>query len=266
MLGKLMKYELRATGRVLLPLYAAFLVMTLIAKIFVNINSEATGFMISAGLVTTLYVIVIVGIAVMTFIMIIQRFYKNLMTDEGYLMFTLPVPVWQQVVSKMLLGLFWSVVCVIAVILSLFIIALDPGSFSQFISALINIDWRAFNEMNGVLICIEILVCMLVSTVASMSQIYCAIALGQLSDKHKIVMAVVAYIAISVILQTVATTAIVGLSVNAETMGLNAFFAAMDAPDVLQWMFNGITLGNLIFGGIMFAVTTYILKNKLNLE
>ncbi|MEG2638949.1 MAG: ABC transporter permease, partial [Clostridiales bacterium] len=48
MLGKLLKYETKATGRTLLPLYAALLIFALINKIFMNndfsvINTDTLG-------------------------------------------------------------------------------------------------------------------------------------------------------------------------------------------------------------------------------
>lgn len=266
MLGKLMKYELKATSRMLLPLYAALLAMTLIMKLFININSEATGYIVSASVAGMLYGIIIVGLLVMTFIMIVQRFYKNLMTDEGYLMFTLPVPVWQQVVSKMLIGLFWSVVCAVVIFLSIMIIGLDAAGVTGLIREIPNMDWSALISEGVLLIGVEFIISMIVGTLASMLQIYVSIALGQLSNKHKIVMAVVAYIAISTVIQMVMTIGSVSFFVGAETTGLGTFFAAMDPIDMLQWMINGLTIINLVLGTAMFFVTTYLLKHKLNLE
>ena len=44
-----------------------------------------------AVVMAIMYGMVIIAAFVITLIVIIQRFYKNLLTDEGYLMFTLPV-------------------------------------------------------------------------------------------------------------------------------------------------------------------------------
>lgn len=41
-----------------------------------------------------------VALFVLTMIVIIQRFYKGLLCDEGYLMFTLPVKPWQLIATK----------------------------------------------------------------------------------------------------------------------------------------------------------------------
>jgi hypothetical protein len=46
----------------------------------------------------------------MTLIVLIQRFYKNLLGDEGYLMFTLPVQSWSHILSKLAVSMLWTVV------------------------------------------------------------------------------------------------------------------------------------------------------------
>ena len=62
------------------------------------------------------YVITLIGIFVATMLITIQRFYKSLLGDEGYLMFTLPVRPWQLITSKLIVSALWSIVsCVVAV-------------------------------------------------------------------------------------------------------------------------------------------------------
>ena len=45
----------------------------------------------------------------LTLVLMVYRFYKNLMTDEGYLMFTLPVSRSQLIWSKLMVALAWGV-------------------------------------------------------------------------------------------------------------------------------------------------------------
>ena len=138
MLGKLIKHETRATSRIFLPLYGALLILTIFTKLvmaigapdfFSEMASSNKVAEIILGISFTLYFILIVGISVMTLVMIIQRFYKNLFTDEGYLMFSLPVKTWELVLSKLLVGMIWSAVCTIMIVLTFFIFSL--GYFSM---------------------------------------------------------------------------------------------------------------------------------------
>lgn len=263
-----MKYEIKGTARLLLPVYAALLVMTLLNKIFLSINSATTGFAMTVGISLTLYVCIIIALIVMTFIVIIQRFYKNLMTDEGYLMFTLPVPTWQQIVSKLIIALMWSFVCGIVIILSIMILAMDGASL-QYMGEFFQEMGRAFNSPEGgqaVVILIELFILMVVGICSNVLQIYTSISVGQLFGRHKIIAAFGAYIVINLILQIIFTTMTVSFALTSDTSMLNAFFNNMDPVAAVNWMLNIGTLGNLVLAAIYFVATNYILKNKLNLE
>ena len=104
MLGKLFKYEFRAVARTLVPLYLATLVLALVNGFATRFdNSFFTGLMIFA--------LTAFGIAifVVTIVLIIQRFWNNLLKDEGYLMFTLPVSPYELIASKLLSALIWII-------------------------------------------------------------------------------------------------------------------------------------------------------------
>ena len=97
MLRKLLKHEFRATGRIMLPMYLILLVTA------VGSNLAGRGMLdgryhilnILGVLIVTAFGIAICGALLMSFVLMIQRFYKNLLQDEGYLMFTLPASVHQ---------------------------------------------------------------------------------------------------------------------------------------------------------------------------
>ncbi len=95
MLGKLIKYEIKATARTFLPLFAALLISAGIYKLISALSAKAPQAPEIISLI--LYNIILVGVFVMTFVVMVQRFYKNLLSDEGYLMFTLPVKAWKHI-------------------------------------------------------------------------------------------------------------------------------------------------------------------------
>ena len=96
MLKKLLKYEFIATGRIFLPLYGALIVVSFLQKLFFDFNfgnMRNISLNILIGAIPVLFTTLVVAVIVTTFIMMIMRFYKNLLSSEGYLMFTLPVSV-----------------------------------------------------------------------------------------------------------------------------------------------------------------------------
>ena len=119
MLGKLLKYEIKATARTFLPMYALLIVFALINKFFMAVNADYLR--IPRIIAMSVFVVVIVGICVMTLIVTIQRFNKNLLTDEGYLSFTLPVKAHTHIDSKMIVSLMWSLLSVIVSFIAIFV-------------------------------------------------------------------------------------------------------------------------------------------------
>lgn len=275
MLGKLIKHETRATSRIFLPLYGALLILTIFTKLVMAIGapdffSEAASnnnnvAEIILGISFTLYFVLIIGICVMTLVMIIQRFYKNLFTDEGYLMFSLPVKTWELVLSKLLVGMIWSAVCTVMIILTFFIFSL--GAFSMMeLSQTIRSAYSMFYLQTGMelnLFMAELIIFILVETVASILMIYVSIAIGQLFNQHRIVAAFGAYIVITIAMQIIMSIAMAVFAIgNLENMVLNG----SEAMTTVQWLINGSTALNVVLGIGFYYVTHTIMKKRLNLE
>lgn len=275
MLGKLIKHETRATSRIFLPLYGALLILTIFTKLVMAIGapdffSEAASnnnnvAEIILGISFTLYFVLIIGICVMTLVMIIQRFYKNLFTDEGYLMFSLPVKTWELVLSKLLVGMIWSAVCTVMIVLTFFIFSL--GAFSMMeLSQTIRSAYSMFYLQTGMelnLFMAELIIFILVETVASILMIYVSIAIGQLFNQHRIVAAFGAYIVITIAMQIIMSIAMAVFAIgNLENMVLNG----SEAMKTVQWLINGSTALNVVLGIGFYYVTHTIMKKRLNLE
>lgn len=109
MLGKLLKHEFRATGRIMLPIYGAVIVLSLLASVSGRLMDREPGtfLYILFGLIVAAFVIGIIAALIMTAVLMIRRFYTNYLKDEGYLMHTLPVSVHALVWSKMIVSLVW---------------------------------------------------------------------------------------------------------------------------------------------------------------
>ena len=104
MLGKLFKYEVKATARIFLPLYFVLIVFAIINS-FMSFNAD--DFSLPQFITLTLYIFILVGMFVASLIVMIQRFYKNLLSEEGYLMFTLPVKPYKHIISKLIVSVMW---------------------------------------------------------------------------------------------------------------------------------------------------------------
>ena len=115
MFRKLLKYDIKEVGMVMMPLYAAMLVLAAAAGLSMrfSIMKGTRDFVASTvpGVVTLILMLVygalILGMAVMTLVMTTRNFRDNLLGSRGYLMNTLPVTTQSQVLSKSLNGLIW---------------------------------------------------------------------------------------------------------------------------------------------------------------
>ena len=111
MFGKLMKYELRYLIRIFAPMWAAVFALCVMFRVTVgpkltgnNLYLEGNEALFPAviGVIT---VFAIMTMMIVATVVLIQRFYKGMYGDEGYLMFTLPVTTGQLIHSKALSAL-----------------------------------------------------------------------------------------------------------------------------------------------------------------
>ena len=125
MLKKLLKYEFKATARTYGGMYLALLAASVLFGGSVwrwnSTNSDAYSTLV--GLLSLVYTAVIIGTVVVTIMTIVQRFYRNLLGREGYLMHTLPVTETQLVTSKLISSTVWSLCSILAACLSFGILA-----------------------------------------------------------------------------------------------------------------------------------------------
>lgn len=269
MLGKLIKYELKATSRFFLPLYLTLVIVSLLNLVFFNVPDTGEGsFSISnlaMGISMLVYVTLIVGMILMTLIVLIQRFYKNLLGDEGYLMFTLPVQSWSHIISKLAVSMFWIIISGIIALCSILIISaknISAADISKGLSMVIN-QFQQYFGAYSFLTGFQIVLFGLLALASTILTVYAAIALGHLFNKHKVLASFGMYIALKTVSQILMT-----LFSAAFFSGRNFRLAFGNMPDIAQ--INSFLMASIIYCGLIttcyFVLTNYILKKKLNLE
>lgn len=261
MLNKLMKYELRATSRLLVPLYLILLFISIINRFAFKLYSYSGVVGIISKLLIATYVISIFVVIIVTVLYMITRFYKNLLTDEGYLMFTLPVKAHELITSKLLITLLWLIIGIIAVLISLFIVFAAPDTLPYAINEIKEIMPNLSREFGGSwgLVFTELIFISLLSIVGNILLIYVSIALGQLFSNHKIIGSFAAYMIIHMVIQFLMILMLIpfGVYTSKNPMGVSLL------PQVI---FPAVII-ILMLGCICFYLATnYIFKRKLNLD
>ena len=270
MLRKLMKHEFRATARIMGPLYLVLLVTAICANFSARVMDRADSALLNmlSALVVMAFVVAIIGVCFMSFALMLQRFYRNLLRDEGYIMFTLPASVHQQVWSKLIVSTVWFVATGAAVILSFLVAVYEVGFVSAFFRGLQRVleAMTAYYALNGTAIALELLALCFVSGAAFALQFYAAMAVGHSFSNHKMALSVVFFFVFQFVSQIVGTVLLVSL----DGSPLFEFLSTLDIQlDAMAGVHIGICLLlvlSAVYGAIFYFLTTYFLKKRLNLE
>lgn len=263
MLGKLFKHEMRACSRLLLPLYLVLIVLTLLDRIVINLNIFKGYSVMIPGLITFAYIMSLLAIVIVSFVIIVMRFYKNLITDEGYLMFTLPVKPRELINSKLIAAMLWTLLSVIAVLGSIFAVVITPARF-RVLSENLNDGLQAMHSYFGAytaLLIAEFILIFLIATIQSILHIYSSVAIGQLVNGHKVLGSFAAYIVIYVTCQVI--------GVVATVVGGFIFRFNDSAPDSKLVVFGFMPMlfvYVLVFSIAFYWITDFLFRKKLNLE
>lgn len=267
MLGKLLKHELRATSRIMLPVYALLVISTGLFVLFVNLSNryDVLALEVFRMITGAIFCITIVGVSVLTLALMVYRFYKNYMTDEGYLMFTLPVSTGELIWSKLIVSVVWSLASsVLSCVAGLLALNLIPEVRISLPNLSELLDMIGLSSGQLTLYIIELALMLLFSTLSSFLMFYGAIALGHSFANHKIGLSVVFYLAFStaqsIILSFAGVYGIIGLAEG------GAFDAAPDPGQVYQLTVLGSGGLSLLIGAALYILTHQMLKRRLNLQ
>lgn len=258
MLSKLTKYEFKACMRTCTPVYLAVILAAILVRVFLVLPTDAALIEITRGLTMMLYGVLICAILLMTFIIQLQRFNKNLLGDEGYLMLTLPVTNGQHIISKSIVALILDFFAAVIIAISIIILVGDSETFraiGQFLQALFQVDYVLIYAL-------EVILLIIMASLSTTFYCYMSIAIGHTAKRHRTGMAIVAYFGIQFALQFVFSM----LGNLFKALGLYNWLDGLSEYLQIHIVLLGISAWCLIFAAICFFITRYILNNKLNLE
>lgn len=278
MLTKLLKYEFKATGRVYGGLYLAILA----AAALLGLSFRFPIFLVHTAPIAVLmivYLALVVAIVVMTVFTIVQRFTRNLLGREGYLMHTLPVSSVQLILSKLISSMVWVLCSILAVLLSFGVFSLfgslNSSTFSDLMHSLASygpeITQLLGTVVKGygfamVLLVLEWLACAILC-------LYTACMIGHQFKRHVVLAGIAAFVVLNVVQNQLLNL----LPYNSDNaMGLNLVFSTSASDGSLVYTVSGnkayvwavlaALAVDLVVCAVYFAATNWMMKNKLNLE
>ncbi|MFI3212000.1 MAG: hypothetical protein R3Y24_01525 [Eubacteriales bacterium] len=274
MLNKLLKHDWKETWKFPTILIGFLLAATLLISLgfftslfdFSSFDSGHATF-IMYTFVFLFYYMLIIGVALGISVYIAIRFYKNLFTDEGYLTHTLPVTPTQLLLSKILVGMGWSLLAILSIIVSIFIVGSSAIASlpSTEISTIISELYAVFQIPSAYTVFCFIMT-MLLGSLQSVLMAYCAICLGQFLTRHRIIGSLVAYLGFYIISQIISSLTMLPYTVRQITLAESQATVTVSSFDLIADIFPFTTLLSLISVILYFFISKHCISKKLNLE
>lgn len=264
MLTKLLKYEGKTTARVLLPIGGGVLVFTLVTGLVNSILGQSAS--LPQGVEWLRDLMLVVDVLALLFVVgaclfvNVQRFYK-LLGEQGYLMLSLPVPVWQHITAKLICACLWSAVAFVyfgacVLFLNGSMMSISFGDLSLGLTP------------QEILPCLLVLVLILVLVVSSYLEAYLACAIGAQFGQQRLLASIVAFFVLGFIEQTLASVLLVVGTLGAMQIGVQTWLLLFWQTDAYWVGIALLVLAVLLFGlvvAIKWAITQWLMTRRLNL-
>jgi len=269
MLSKLLKHEFRATARVMLPLYALMAVLAGLARVSVYLLDHQASKAVHwfAGLGVGLFILSVLVVTVMAVVLMVNRFYKNFMTDEGYVMFTLPVTANQLVFSKIIVSVVWFIATAAADAAAL-TAAFANSHYIRSAIDLVRMAFEKFTTVDHVLrmhitgYAAEGVVIGLLAMIATCLVVYASISVGHSFANHKVLLSFVAFGVFTTVLE------IAGIALLISVIGPafeRYFMMVADGFAAAHTVLLTVAGAELLVSVVFYFLTYATLKRRLNM-
>lgn len=266
MLVKLLNYEFKAMGRILLPFYGALILLGLISSIYTRfIPDDITLLNLSGIILIMLFVFMIIFATALSFIMTILRFKRNLLDNEGYIMNTLPVTPWQNISAKLITAIVFQILAAISMALAIiaFILPMPDVSLSNFITGFAELynNLKQFNINFGILY-IETILLGIVGLISINLSLYSAMCIGHSFNSHKVLISILIYILFYMINQFVQGSILIILSAT----HIGPIYDYSSYSHIMELWLLIYIIYRAVFAAVYGFLVHYFMKNKLNLQ
>lgn len=274
MLGKLIKYEFKATGRLMLLMYGLLIAMSgmISLGLFFNLDeilNRFAGRFAAGGMILIAFIFLFaVLFAVLTAVVIcgmffyaISRFKNNLLGDEGYLTHTLPVKLRDNILAKGIVSLAWTLAgfAVAAAAYLIIFIGIRGTNFFKDSYDFIVLLSKEYEQIGWLPIAAEFFLIAIAALVNIYFEIYASMAAGFSSNTHRIAKSIGVFILLKIAenIFEVLTTSPLRLLFGIE---ITSF-----ANNVHAALWYGIVI-TVIETVCCYFITHYFLSKKLNLQ
>lgn len=226
MLGKLLKYEIKASGVILPAVYAGLLLVFCLGWL-----AKTLDIIQIQGAMAVACVLVGVAALVLALVMVVTRYHKSLFGAEGYLMQTLPVKKGSLIAAKAISGYILILLGLAALVLGIAgtVYLTGAGELTGEIKALLGGQFSPLLVFFGAVVLVQLFL--------MVSEVYFSITLANTSPflKNNVIFAVVFYFVVNTVAGVLELVAMMVLPLGIKLTG----------DGHVQWVFE-TTLGYLI--------------------
>ena len=284
MLSKVLKYEMKSSGRMLFPAFVLSLLLAAFARFMMFIAPriwEPAGQLL-ISLASSLGILLLVGIVAFAFVFILIRFGQGMSSNEAYLSFTLPVSIDTHIIGRLISGTIFTFLSVITAILCGMIFI--PDFISQFADMFDTVTAGTSLQLSAIPADIWvsgiglILLFTITTIVFNILTVYASLGIGTRLTRSNILGGIAGYFilnSIESVLSLIFMLPLMGVFGSSnddiilyfESLATDNMFDTLRNILDMMWIFIGvITLINIIFAVVHYFLTRYFYGKKLNLE
>jgi hypothetical protein len=255
MLTKLLHYEFRSTGRVVLPVAAGVLVLNLLTAVLAHFIQNTANRLPLVGfgmvLLTFASFISLLVVFVLCFFVEVRQFYR-LLGDRGYLMLALPVQPWKHIAAKVICGTVWTLFGELFVSLcaASSILSYDAVDFSPF---------RPEDFWPYALMFLILVVCV----AGALLHMYLACAFAAQFTQQRLLISICAYFVISFIGQAAALASVAIFASNVDFDSMSALLGG--SGNVVAVGLLALLIVCILVDALLWALTQWFMTKRLNL-
>ncbi|HJA30736.1 MAG TPA: hypothetical protein H9956_03690 [Candidatus Eisenbergiella pullicola] len=275
MLKKLLRHEWLETWKIPALISSIILALSAVSALYFHFAaSPAPDVELNVGNTVLFlgYVMLICSVSLILAVYLGVRFYKNLYTDEGYLMHTLPVNPWMLLASKALVASAWLWIVNLLMLLLILPVTMaalpklayfDPGDLSMVSESLLA---TLGGSIPGALF--YLFPYLIVNCAFTAITLYTAVCLGQLFPRHKVLAAILCYLGINALISTASSFFILpGMTGVIITHADEAEqFFSLVMPAFMRTIYIISFFVEIFLSAILFFVSDYIMRKCLNLD
>ena len=275
---KLFKFEFFSVCRILVPVWCGTLLLSLligglgILSAQLPALGESLPYLIIYTFAAILFIFAALASIIASVVLGIQRFYK-LLGDQGYLMFSLPMPAWKHIGARLLCACLTTTLAV-----AVFAVCGAVLSFSSIQSGSLitvaNFQFLAFDDLADLLWNGYALLIWLLYLATAYLFLYLCMAIGAQWPQHRLAASILTYFLLTFVLQVLMMIAVIFVAVGAYSTVQNGDIALISGAltseqAAAHGLLGGLlTVPVLLFGAadaILWVSTHYFITRKLNL-